>query len=89
MINIKRSNLIISILVVFTLSAIDLTLTDPQILRSTVDGGGQKSGGGYTLTGAISQPDAGIMSGGVSWAMDSGGPEPTRTIAQILKFTCR
>jgi hypothetical protein len=31
----------------------------------TVDGGGGTSaGGGYTLTGTIGQPDAGVMTGG-------------------------
>jgi hypothetical protein len=31
----------------------------------TVDGGGgTSSGGGYTLSGTIGQPDAGVMSGG-------------------------
>jgi len=44
----------------------------------TVDGGGgTSSGGGYTLSGTIGQPDAGVMTGGNfsltggCWAMDT------------------
>jgi len=59
-----RYLLVISILVVFTLAASALELTDSQILRWTVDGGGgQSNGGGYTLTGTIGQPDTGVMRG--------------------------
>jgi hypothetical protein len=37
-----------------------------SIDRSTIDGGGGTSTGGrYTLTGTIGQPDAGTMSGGI------------------------
>jgi hypothetical protein len=59
------SLLLISVLVVFTLAAGVLALTDPQIPRWTVDGGGgQSTGSGYTLTGSIGQHDTGAMSGG-------------------------
>ena len=50
---------------------IGLTLTTTTHAQSyaitwwTVDGGGGTSaGGGYTLSGTIGQPDAGIMTGG-------------------------
>ncbi len=37
---------------------------DYQIVWSTIDGGGTSSGGPYTLTGTIGQPDAAYSSGG-------------------------
>ena len=48
----------------FLIAASALALTDPQIPRWTVDGGGgQSTGGGYTLNGTLGQPDAGTLSG--------------------------
>ena len=53
----------IIVLLVLTLSL--PALADYEITWSTIDGGGgQSSGGPYTLTGTIGQPDAGEMSGG-------------------------
>ena len=44
-----------------------------ELSRATVDGGGavQSSGGDYTLSGTIAQPDAGLLSAG-AYAMTGG-----------------
>ena len=55
---------------IFLLIAVCLLMTVPalgqyEIRWSTIDGGGgQSSGGQYTLTGTIGQPDAGYSEGG-------------------------
>ena len=56
-----------------------LTLALPLVVRGqysidwfTIDGGGGTStGGGYSLTGSVGQPDAGTISGG-SFSLDGG-----------------
>ena len=45
--------------------AVTSTIANYEIVWSTIDGGGgTSSGGSYTLSGTIGQPDAGEMSGG-------------------------
>ncbi len=54
----------IKVLVIFLLAA-PTVFADYELTWSTIDGGGGTSSGGpYTLTGTIGQPDAGEMAGG-------------------------
>ena len=63
----KRISLLV-LAVILTLSILTPTLSQAQsyaITWWTVDGGGgTSSGSGYTLSGTIGQPDAGVMTGG-------------------------
>jgi hypothetical protein len=69
----------------------------------TIDGGGgASSGGGFTLTGTIGQPDAGAMSAGAFacaggfWAGGAGQPpcyancdnSTTSPVLNVADFTC-
>ncbi len=56
--------LVLLLLVSSTLIALAQTGGGYDLSWYTIDGGGSATGGGYTLTGAIGQPDAASASGG-------------------------
>ena len=61
----RRITLWLSCLLVFIIPALSKGAGPYEINWSTIDGGGgQSSGGPYTLTGTIGQPDAAWSSGG-------------------------
>ncbi len=91
------------------LAMVLLTMTTPAAVAqmgpnldltwSTIDGGGgTSSGGGFTLTGSIGQPDAGAMSGGglqlAGGFWGAGGPPPcypdcnANVALTVADFTC-
>jgi uncharacterized membrane protein len=60
----KTAILFITVLIILTLAA-TIHAQSYTITRWTVDGGGGTgTGGSYTLSGTIGQPDAGVLSGG-------------------------
>ena len=60
----KSAILFITLLIILTLAA-TIHAQPYTIIRWTVDGGGGTStGGSYTLSGTIGQPDAGVLSEG-------------------------
>ncbi len=62
--NVARS-MSVAFLVAFSASAAFAGAGGPSITWYTIDGGGgTSSGGGFTLSGTIGQPDAGTLSGG-------------------------
>src|SRR5829696_2437250 len=61
-----------SLFAAFLALATNATAQSFSIDWYTIDGGGGTStGGGYSLTGSVGQPDAGTMSGG-SFSLDGG-----------------
>lgn len=71
----KRVVLFVTVLVSLVLISIPLSATQPvqaqsgggyNLTWSTIDGGGYtvSTGGAFTLSGTIGQPDAGVSSGG-------------------------
>ena len=61
---VRNKAFILAMLAILLIAASTLALTDPQIPRWTVDGGGgQVSGGGYSLPGSTGQPNTSVMSG--------------------------
>lgn len=60
---VKQKTFILAILAICLIAASTLALTDPQIPRWTVDGGGGQSlGNGYSLNGTMGQYNTGTMS---------------------------
>lgn len=64
----KKQKILIPLAVLICLLLVTASLALPADLSIpwwTVDsGGGQSTGGGYTLRGAIGQPDSGLLQGG-------------------------
>ena len=77
----KTGILFLTLLIILTLAA-TTQAHSYDITWWTVDGGGGTStGGGYTLSGTIGQPDAGTMTGG-GYTLAGGfwGPDQLRMI---------
>lgn len=79
----------IAALILLTLGAAALAAGTFDLSWWTVDGGGgmNSSGGVYTLSGTIGQPDAGTLKGG-SYELTGGFWSPTYYKNAALYWTC-
>ena len=64
LINIRSVMSLLAVWMLISVSALGQSGGDYILVWSTIDGGGQSSGGQYVLTGTIGQPDAAYSQSG-------------------------